>query len=599
MQLQRAQSLAQAGRHGDAWNAIAPLRPAIHRHGAALRLFALIAENSGSRQAAIDALKQILVIEFDPPEIVGALADTLGKAGHYAEAYGYWSRLVAKQPGAIDAHLNRSIAAGNAGRHDDAVQAAEEGLIRAPNDARLLGARALGLKNAGKVPEAVAAFDLAVKREPNNAVIRVNQAVTLRIACRYDEACDAYAKAAALGAAGASFESNWAAAALEAGRVDEAAEHYRKALDEQPMFDEARRGLTRLQMEYRGGDAAFRHYERVAREGTDARAWADYQDALVGNRQFELAASVGREALSIIGDNPDILRNTLIAEGLVGSAAAALDELNRLPAEYINDQVGLLGRAHLALRAHRPDYCARLALSFNETHQHDQTGWALLTLAWRLLDDPREHWLCDYDRLVMSIEVPSPDRSSSARDYAAQVAAVLDSIHTTASEPGDQSLRAGTQTSGSLFGRPHPELQDFRTAVLAAVATYASQLPFDSSHPFLSRNSRNIDVQGSWSVRLRGGGGHHVPHFHAQGWMSSAYYARLPKGDEMSREKQEGWIEFGRPPAMFDLDLQPRRVVEPCEGRLVLFPSYLWHGTRIFDDRGDNRLTAAFDFISA
>ena len=78
--------------------------------------------------------------------------------------------------------------------------------------------------------------------------------------------------------------------------------------------------------------------------------------------------------------------------------------------------------------------------------------------------------------------------------------------------------------------------------------------------------------------------------------MSSAYYARLPVSDEAARRNHEGWIEFGRPPAMFNLDLDARRVVEPRPGRLVLFPSYLWHGTIPFAAGTGDRLTAAFDF---
>ncbi|HEV2043240.1 MAG TPA: putative 2OG-Fe(II) oxygenase [Sphingomicrobium sp.] len=47
---------------------------------------------------------------------------------------------------------------------------------------------------------------------------------------------------------------------------------------------------------------------------------------------------------------------------------------------------------------------------------------------------------------------------------------------------------------------------------------------------------------------------------------------------------------------MFNLDLDARRVVEPRPGRLVLFPSYLWHGTIPFAAGAGDRLTAAFDF---
>ena len=121
-----------------------------------------------------------------------------------------------------------------------------------------------------------------------------------------------------------------------------------------------------------------------------------------------------------------------------------------------------------------------------------------------------------------------------------------------------------------------------------------AKLPDDPAHPFLRRKATRLDFSGSWSVRLKGGG-FHVPHFHNLGWMSSAYYARLPQASAAAHERHEGWIQFGRPPEMFGLDLPPRRVAEPRPGRLVLFPSYLWHGTIPFD--GDDRLTAAFDYI--
>ncbi len=304
--LQKAQSLAQSGRMREAYALLAPLRLAIDRNGGALRLYALTAQQSGQTDTAIDALKRIVQIEREPPEILGALADTLGTAGRYGEAYTYWSRLVAKQPGAIDAHLNRSITADQAGRHDDAVRAAEEGLARAPGHGQLLAAKATALRKAGRVPEAVDAFAAAVVADPNRALTRYNQAVTLRVACRYDEACEAYAEAERLGTKGSALQSNWAAAALEAGRVDEAAERYRAALDLQPGHDEARRGLTRLLIEYRGGAAAFAHYEAAARATNLSSTWAEYQLALLSNKKFEQAAAVGREAISILGTRPDL-----------------------------------------------------------------------------------------------------------------------------------------------------------------------------------------------------------------------------------------------------------------------------------------------------
>jgi hypothetical protein len=144
-----------------------------------------------------------------------------------------------------------------------------------------------------------------------------------------------------------------------------------------------------------------------------------------------------------------------------------------------------------------------------------------------------------------------------------------------------------------LFARPDVAIQKFREAVQLAAEKAIAHLPDDPTHPFLSRKSERLGFSGSWSVRLRPGG-HHVSHVHPDGWMSSAYYARMPETDAGAEERHEGWIQFGVPPDHLDLALPPRRVIKPSPGTLVLFPSYMWHGTIPFAS-GD-RLTAAFDY---
>jgi len=59
---------------------------------------------------------------------------------------------------------------------------------------------------------------------------------------------------------------------------------------------------------------------------------------------------------------------------------------------------------------------------------------------------------------------------------------------------------------------------------------------------------------------------------------------------------KQGWLKFGEP--AFDAVLkQPvRRTIQPVPGRLVLFPSYMWHGTVPFHDKAA-RTTIAFDVV--
>ena len=87
------------------------------------------------------------------------------------------------------------------------------------------------------------------------------------------------------------------------------------------------------------------------------------------------------------------------------------------------------------------------------------------------------------------------------------------------------------------------------------------------------------------------GGGRHIDHVHPAGWLSSALYIALPT--EVERGGGEaGWLALGQAGDLVP-DLPPIRVVEPKPGRLVLFPSTMWHGTRPFG--AGERLTVAFD----
>jgi hypothetical protein len=82
---------------------------------------------------------------------------------------------------------------------------------------------------------------------------------------------------------------------------------------------------------------------------------------------------------------------------------------------------------------------------------------------------------------------------------------------------------------------------------------------------------------------------------HPKGWMSSALYVALP--DEVrAAQDQSGHIQFGVPLLHKDLALPPRRVLKPEVGILVLFPSYMWHGTIPFHSQ-QPRLTVAFDLL--
>jgi tetratricopeptide (TPR) repeat protein len=225
---------------------------------------------------------------------------------------------------------------------------------------------------------------------------------------------------------------------------------------------------------------------------------------------------------------------------------------------------------------------------------HDQVALSTMGTAWRLMEDERDEQLNGYDRLIQSFELEAPDGFSSMEDFNAELNAWLDSVHPKTREYLNQSLRGGTQTPDQIFGRGHDLVEKIRTRIDQAVARYITGLKEDDSHPFLARRARDFSYSGSWSSRLRDCG-FHVNHIHPQGWISSCYYVAVPKAVEDVAERQ-GWIKFGEPAFKVTLKDPIRRAIQPRPGRLVLFPSYMWHGTVPFRD-AQARTTIAFDVV--
>jgi hypothetical protein len=214
--------------------------------------------------------------------------------------------------------------------------------------------------------------------------------------------------------------------------------------------------------------------------------------------------------------------------------------------------------------------------------------WALAEIVYRATGDPRGLWLSGQPGLIGTFDL------TLSETKLAELRALLLRLHANSFVSAGRSVRDGTQTRGWLFNRQEPELARLRAGIEQAIGEYVAQLPpFDPTHPLLRHRREPMTILGSWSVRLTGGG-RHVTHFHPEGLISSACYLIVPEGIE---ETGEGWLELGRPPSEYGLDLEPLATVVPRPGAIALFPSYLHHGTRPFS--AGERMTVAFDVVAA
>lgn len=367
-----------------------------------------------------------------------------------------------------------------------------------------------------------------------------------------------------------------------------AALHFLDAqLDQHP---EWRAGwILRARIAWQSGqaDEALSGYERAClRLPMDDMLWMSCLEDVAkmegGTRSIEMASKRGA-----LLDLPPLLRGAM---GEITSAARDFENADMLFESLNETQLPHVSYIRHLIRKHQYEK----ALEIAERHAmyfNDMDSWVYVWTLWRVLEDPRLDWLSAQGRLVSYVDIPEFHLLQG------QLAQKLNQLHgNMAQHPFDQSPRGGTQTDGHLFARTDPEIVQLRSLVHGAVKQVVTDLPpVDPAHPFLSGPRHSVRYTGSWSIRLQNSGFHEA-HYHSQGWMSSALYVALPNTIGTSADTAEGWLELGKPPNDLGLDLEPLALIEPKVGRLALFPSILWHGTRPFP--AGERLTVAFDIKS-
>ncbi len=158
----------------------------------------------------------------------------------------------------------------------------------------------------------------------------------------------------------------------------------------------------------------------------------------------------------------------------------------------------------------------------------------------------------------------------------------------------NKATRNGAQTENMALGETGPvsALQELIGIALDEYLAAISEL--DHPYPPLIPNLTTLDIWGT----VLNAQGHQAAHMHRAAWVSGVYYAKLPDVMKQQDGSQDGWIEFCRPPDIFKCRTEHQlRVIEPREGLMVLFPSYIYHRTIPFV--GDQqRVSIAFDLLA-
>jgi len=548
---------------------------------------------AGRTADAESALRRKLAEVPTNAELRALLARVFAATGRKPEAIAELGIAVEHAPGGREARLTLARLANELGQSD---RAARHARILTERDARdseawsALGMAAFGLRNKR---EATRALRRAIDIAPAYGAAHYNLAAVLADQELSEEALDEAAAALRHGAKPRSVSLVQVRALIQLDRFDDAERRLLELLRADAGDVEAHGMLLQLR-QLRGDEEPLAELRAAARApGAPPRLRLALADAARRAGAAAEAETILRELMKTFGQDPMLLSSlaTVLQEN--GRTSEALDAAHASIARLPEDAVIAENFVVVALCAGATPEALPVIEKFRALKPRDQR-WITYRLDIARLrgEDEFASWF-DPARVVSVVDLPPPTGFATTEEFHSVLVPVLQARHRQQNHPLDQSLRFGTQTSRNLLVDPGAEIAALLQSFRQALADMQTRCGGDATHPFEARNLSPAEILGCWSVRLRRSG-FHVNHIHPEGWVSSAYYASVPSEVDDPTQRS-GWLKFGEPRFAVP-GLGPFMEVQPKPGRLVLFPSYLWHGTHAL--RGDApRLSVAFDAV--
>lgn len=550
----------------------------------------LLVHSRGQGSEAISLIERAVQLAPDSGIYANSLGAVLHDVGRVAEAE-HWYRIArADDSAASDATSNLASLLIDQGRAGEAVAALGDASSDKLLTQQLLRAQALCADRRAAEAWNLLHPLLTEHRERFELWYLAGQVLT--DLGHSNDACSVYEQAVRLQPTHFDASRALANAYAAAGHHDAALERFNWMIEQQPQLDFLHEEFNGVAWLAGRDDLFLQSFEFARARLGDIPALLRCEAAFrLRLDQHVRAERLLRRALQL--DPSDANAAGLLARTLaaVGRPAASLPyfqlaitgESGNLTHRYE------LGFALLRLaRAHDAKMVFAELLASNP---HDTLALAGIGLAWRELGDPRYRTVMDFAGLVRIYDLSPGDAGESVANFNSRLALELSGSHNARRHPIDQTLHGGTQTIGNLFAKRGAALDQLKSAIDRAVADYIQYLP-PPPHPMSRDAMGGFRYAGAWSCRLQPGGAHRN-HVHPKGWISSVYYAALP-GPMTEASDHAGWLKFGESQhRVSDRDVH-ELLIRPEIGRLVLFPSYFWHGTLPFPE-GQHRLTIAFD----
>lgn len=559
-----------------------------------LHLAGIASAATGRNAEALSYFKKSLQSAPNQPAVLNNLANLLKKMGEISNAKIHFQKAVSLSPNFLEAQLGLATLEYDQQSYGEARKIALSTLDAHPKNLPVLNLLGNISKKTDEFEKAITFFEQALSIKPEYVPAIYGLAATYSEIALDEKALPLFEKASRLRPNTAEIEYSLALTQLNLNRFDQAEANLKNLIAIHPLYIDAHKTLNEIYWQ-QGKKSAFcasyvaarssnpksteltiSHVESLLAAGDVAEAehalesdWADSSNPNIQFLRGKIAEgrSQLREALPLYESSYEQLKTTDIAKQLITAQ----------------------------IQCQQFDKAQELLTQHLRRYPDDQLLWALQGTCWKMTDSEKYAWLIQDNRFIQEFEIPTPDGFASLDDFLDQLKEHLLAIHNLEAQPLNQSVREGIQTPGRLLHKPNPVIQALKASFTEVVSHYIESMPTDTSHPLLRRKSSDFTFSGSWSVLLRGGG-HHVSHVHPAGWISSAFYAAVPPN--ASRDKlAAGDIYFGQSPYQLGERDDIECHLTPTAGKLVLFPSFTWHGTvpLPLEKNAPERITTPFD----
>ncbi|WP_135080725.1 tetratricopeptide repeat protein [Terasakiella sp. SH-1] len=451
--------------------------------------------------------------------------------------------------------------------------------------------------NANQLPQAQDLLSQILKQIPKHSDARNLLGVTYLKQDRFDDAYSEIKKSLQGNPKFALAHYNMGLTLLGMNEPDKAIKSFKKAIKIKPDYFAAKRHLCDALFIAEKFEEAEQNFRALIDQAPqDIALIVTLADMVDTQGKWDDAETLYKQAIDLAPKEAVLytkLANTLNQAGKPQEAEEIILKALELKPDFHSAH---MAHSYIMLSQNKPKEGLAAAEKALEIFPGETTAVAWKLTALDQLGGGEEYdRYMDFDTFVKPEWVDVPNGYKDIDDFNAALVKHVENHPKLFSFDHYEVTRYGKEVK-DIYSEPMGPVKHLKAAMEKQVANYIANLPDDPDNQFVATAPKKWRIK-SWA-NILSGPGRQIAHIHGEAWMSGCYYVRLP--DVMKSEdnpNNAGYIEFGQINDEFpNLTTERLKFLQPQEGLVALFPSYLYHST-VPTESTQPRIAIAFDVV--